>query len=128
MQNELIAAVAEEIKAVSRAHVHSTLKYRDNNTGVLVRIFSEVCDALNVTKEDLMGLSRKREIVEARQIVQYFIKEFHPSISLKSIGNMFNRDHSTVIHSLRTVADLQDANKEYYFRLLELRNRIVYCK
>ena len=54
--------------------------------------------------------TRKREIVQARQITMYLAKAFTKN-SLKTIGEHFGgRDHTTVIHSCQTVKDLMDTD------------------
>ena len=70
----------------------------------------EVC---NISMEQLVGKSRKREIVQARQISMYFSKKYTES-SLKTIGREFGgRDHSTVIHANQTVANLMDTDPSF---------------
>ena len=57
--------------------------------------------------------SRKREIVELRQIFMWLIKN-KTTISLKKIGRECGgRDHSTVINACQVVNDLADTNKKY---------------
>lgn len=59
--------------------------------------------------------SRKREIVQDRQICHYLVKE-KTKISLSEIGLKFgNKDHTTVIHSIKTINNLKDIDP--YFKL-----------
>ncbi len=56
-----------------------------------------------ITLEELKSKSRKKEVVNARQMAMYLAKE-HTQHSLKAIGYHFGgRDHATVIHAIRTV-------------------------
>jgi chromosomal replication initiator protein len=75
---------------------------------------------------DLMrAKTRKREVVQARQIAMYFAKDLTKH-SLKSIGNHFGgRDHSTVIHALQTVNDLMATDKTYKNSVKEIRKRLT---
>jgi chromosomal replication initiator protein len=67
-----------------------------------------------VSIENLKSKSRDRKYVDPRHISMYFIKEYHRSFSLKSIGEYFGgRDHSTVIHALENVSDLMDTDKQF---------------
>lgn len=50
----------------------------------------------------LKGKSRKAEIVTDRQIVMYLLN-VHSDYITTRIGNLFNRDHSTVVHSLKAL-------------------------
>src|SRR5882762_8397686 len=67
-----------------------------------------VCEFFDVPYDRLLHKTRKREIVQARQISMYLAKAFTKN-SLKTIGEHFGgRDHTTVIHSCQTVKDLMD--------------------
>jgi chromosomal replication initiator protein len=83
-----------------------------------------VCEYLAVTPEDLKAASRRRGLVQARQLAMYFAKEL-TNESLKAIGLHFGgRDHSTVIHSLQTVNNLMDTDKEFFKQVHELRKKL----
>jgi chromosomal replication initiator protein len=82
-----------------------------------------------VPEEAMKSKSRKREIVEARQIAMDLIKEEFDHISLKDIGLMFGgRYHSTVIHSITTVADLNHSSKDFSKKYENCRRRIQFLK
>jgi len=84
-----------------------------------------VGDHMSVTIEDIKSKTRKRNIVQARQISMYFSKKLTNS-SLCVIGKHFgNRDHSTVIHACQTVNDLKDTDPEYLNRLNEIQKLIT---
>ncbi|MCB9232880.1 MAG: chromosomal replication initiator protein DnaA [Bacteroidia bacterium] len=83
-----------------------------------------VCEHLNVEQELLKAKTRKREIVQARQISMYFAKELTKS-SLKTIGLHFGgRDHSTVIHAVQTVNDLISIDKEFRRNIDDIKKKI----
>lgn len=68
-------------------------------------VTAQICEYFGLTVEALRSKTRKREIVIARHIAMYFCEE-NGLGSLKSIGIFFGgRDHSTVIHALRSVED-----------------------
>ena len=72
-----------------------------------------VCDYFEVPIEMVRSKTRKREIVQARQISMYLAKNYTKS-SLKTIGSFFGgRDHSTVIYACQTVGDLIDTDKKF---------------
>jgi hypothetical protein len=78
-------------------------------------IVAEVCETTLTT---MRSPTRKREVVEARQIAMTMIYKLLPAISLKSVGDFFGgRDHSTVIHARQTVEDLMvDKNFRIKYR------------
>lgn len=83
-----------------------------------------VGDYYTISEEQLKGKSRKREIVQARQVAMYFVKQF-TDFSLKHIGQQFgNRDHSTVIHSCQVVSDIMDTDPEFQNNIAEVRRLI----
>lgn len=68
-------------------------------------IIDSVSKRTNCGDIDIFGKNRKREYVLARHLTMYFIKELHAEVSLKQLGEMFDRDHSTVIHGLTSISD-----------------------
>lgn len=79
-----------------------------------------VSNYFNIPVDLLKAKTRKREIVEARQIAMFLAKKF-TDMSLKSIGQHFgNRDHSTVIHALTTVNDMMDTNRKFNATIQEI--------
>lgn len=83
-----------------------------------------VCDYFDVAYDKLLQKTRKREIVQARQITMYLAKAFTKN-SLKTIGEHFGgRDHTTVIHSCQTVKDLMDTDALFRENVLELHQKV----
>jgi chromosomal replication initiator protein len=63
--------------------------------------------------ESLQAKTRKREIVQARQLTMYFSKNL-TKYSLASIGaQVGNKDHATVLHACKTVNNLKDTDKNF---------------
>ena len=72
-----------------------------------------VCEYFEVPVEMIKSKTRKREVVQARQISMYLAKNLTKT-SLKSIGQFFGgRDHSTVIYACQTVVDLIETDKKF---------------
>jgi chromosomal replication initiator protein len=83
-----------------------------------------VCEYYNIGYETLQAKTRKREIVQARQISMYLAKKFTKN-SLKTIGDHFGgRDHTTVIHSCQTVNDLMDTDPGIRSQVKELQQKV----
>jgi chromosomal replication initiator protein len=55
-----------------------------------------------VSVEDLQSRSRKRAVTFPRQVAMYLTRKYTDK-SLADIGNMYNRDHSTVLHAIKTI-------------------------
>ena len=66
-------------------------------------IINQVSDVFGVTHQEIVGKSRRMEIVQARQVAMYLCRNFLDA-SLSSIGISFGgRDHTTVIHAIKTI-------------------------
>lgn len=87
-------------------------------------IFKRSANHFQVTEVELKGRSRLREIAEVRQIAMYAIKSQCQGATLKSIGKMFNRDHTTVLHSITVVTNLFQTNKNYKSKVTEFLNSL----
>ena len=75
-------------------------------------IMQTVCDYYGLTMDDMTGPTRKREITVPRQIAMYLTREM-TGMSLPQIGNVFGgRDHTTVLHSCKTVEANMTANTD----------------
>jgi len=89
-------------------------------------ITKTVCDYFNLPLDSLGVKTRKRETVQARQIAMYFSKSMTKS-SLAAIGSQIGgKDHATVLHACRTVANLKDTDKNFKVYLDEIENRLKY--
>jgi chromosomal replication initiator protein len=76
-------------------------------------ILDTVCDYFKVQVEDVLGKSRKREFVLARQIAMYFSQTL-AKVSVGRIGRLIgNRDHSTVMHSISKVTEQMQIDKAF---------------
>lgn len=83
-----------------------------------------VCDYFNMPIDSLQSKTRKREVVQARQIAMYFSKSLTKS-SLASIGSQIgNKDHATVLHACKTVNNLIDTDKHFRIDLEEIEKRL----
>ena len=85
-----------------------------------------VCEYFNMDPQLLQTKTRKREIVLARQLAMYFAKNL-TNASLQSIGAQIGgRDHSTVLHACKTVADLIQTDKNFKNTFDELEKKLKY--
>ena len=83
-----------------------------------------VCEYFNIPEDLVRSKTRKREVVQARQVAMYFSKQLTQH-SLKTIGLHFGgRDHSTVIHANQSVEDQIDTNPKFADTIEEIRQRL----
>ena len=83
-----------------------------------------VCNFFNLSPEALMSKTRKREIVQARQIAMYLSKSMTKA-SLASIGAQIGgKDHATVLHACKTVKDLIETDKHFRQYIIDIERRL----
>jgi chromosomal replication initiator protein len=83
-----------------------------------------VCDYFDMAVDTLQAKTRKREIVQARQIAMFFSKSMTKS-SLASIGAQIGgKDHATVLHACKTVNNLKDTDKGFRIYIDEIERKL----
>lgn len=71
-----------------------------------------ICDYFKISPDAINAKTRKREIVQARQLGMYFAKKY-TKLPLSVIGAYCgNKDHATVLHACRTISNLYDTDKK----------------
>ena len=88
------------------------------------KIRDVVCEYFSLSVDAISTKSRKREVVQARQIAMYLSKQLTKS-SLSTIGNTIGqRDHATVLHACKIVTDLMDCDKNFRSSVKEIEERL----
>ncbi len=83
-----------------------------------------ICDYFEMPVDSLQSKTRKREIVQARQLAMFFSKTLTKS-SLASIGAQIGKkDHATVLHACKTVTNLIDTDKQFRTEVEEIERRL----
>ncbi|MBN2164970.1 MAG: chromosomal replication initiator protein DnaA [Marinilabiliaceae bacterium] len=83
-----------------------------------------VCEYFGLDVESLHSKTRKREIVQARQIAMFFSKNMTNS-SLSTIGaKIGKKDHATVLHACKTINNLMETDKEFKNQIIEIESQI----
>ncbi len=84
-----------------------------------------VSDYFSIPLEMMHSKTRKREIVQARQIAMYFSKNLTKS-SLATIGSQIGgKDHATVLHACKTVGNLYETDKRFRVYIVEIEKKLV---
>jgi chromosomal replication initiator protein len=91
-------------------------------------IQSTVCKFFKISKNEMLSSRRSRYLVRPRQTAIYLTKIL-TSKSLPEIGREFsNRDHTTIIHSVKTIEKLKENDTEMTNNINKLKNQILYNK
>ena len=89
-------------------------------------IQTTVCKFFKISKNEMLSPRRSRYLVRPRQTAIYLSKML-TSKSLPEIGRSFsNRDHTTVIHSVKTIDKLRKEDNELNINIDSLKNKILY--
>ena len=75
----------------------------------LQQLIQKVCDRYEVSKKELLGKCRRRDIVRSRNILHNVLNEKY-KMNLTNIGRIFNQDHTTVLYSIQ-----MKFNKTFYW-------------
>jgi len=85
-----------------------------------------VCKFFKISKNEMLSSRRSRYLVRPRQTAIYLTKILTAK-SLPEIGREFsNRDHTTIIHSVKTIEKLKEKDPEMVDNINKLKNQILY--
>jgi chromosomal replication initiator protein len=83
-----------------------------------------VCNFYNIGLDQIQSKTRKREIVQARQVAMFFSKTLTKS-SLATIGSQIGgKDHATVLHACKTVNNLIETDKRFRLQVDEIEKKL----
>ena len=95
--------------------------HNENKPVTVDGIIQAVCTHYNLDPSIIHTKSRKRDVVQARQVAMYLAKT-HTDFSTARIGNLIgNRDHATVLHACKTIKALREVDKAFQVELDEIQ-------
>ena len=119
LEGTLISLIAratlghQEITVELAERIAGQIVGEETNEMSISKVQQLVCEYFNITEEALLSKSRKRQIVQARQIAMY-ISRNQLNCSLTTIGaELGGKDHATVMHAISTVSDLIETDKSF---------------
>ena len=143
LSNEIRASIRELVGALNRIISFSKIYNKVPNiqeTKIILKdlinlpenkvtiddIQTEVCKFFKISKNEMLSPRRSRYLVRPRQTAIYLAKSL-TSKSLPEIGREFsNRDHTTVIHSVKTIERLRKNDNELNVNIDNLKNKILF--
>ena len=90
-------------------------------------IIEYVCERYNITTEVMQTRTRKRNIMECRQVIHWMLKNnvTFNTMSLEAIGNIVGgKYHATVIHSVKQINNLIQTERPFRERLIIMCNEL----
>ena len=89
------------------------------------KIINTVCDFFKVTKEEIVGKKRNKEIVEPRQLCVYLIDEML-NIPLQAVGDLLGgRDHTTIMHARDKISNQVKINPHIRTLVNDIKSRLL---
>jgi len=143
ISNKITASVRELVGAINRVVSFSRIYNKVPNlaeTKVVLKdllnltenkvtidlIQTIVCKFFKISKNEMLSSRRSRYLVRPRQTAIYLTKIL-TSKSLPEIGREFsNRDHTTIIHSVKTIEKIKEKDSEMVSNINKLKNQILY--
>ncbi|MDH6354319.1 chromosomal replication initiator protein [Dysgonomonas sp. PH5-45] len=99
--------------SLAKRVIGQAIKKSEKKSLTAYDISEAVCNYFNIKKELIHTASRKREIVQARQVAMYLTKQY-TDLSLAQIGSVIGKkNHATVLHACRTVKDQIEVDKSF---------------
>lgn len=97
-----------------------------NDTISVSNIIDATCNYFNISKADIIGKKKNKEIVFPRQLAIYTITDMLPTVPLASIGQSFgNRDHTTIIHARNKISELLKTDNKTKVQINDLKNLVL---
>jgi len=143
ISNEITGSVRELVGAINRVVSFSRIYNKTPNlaeTKIVLKdllnlaenkvtidlIQTIVCKFFKISKNEMLSSRRSRYLVRPRQTAIYLTKIL-TSKSLPEIGREFsNRDHTTIIHSVKTIEKIKEKDPEMVDNINKLKNQILY--
>lgn len=131
LEGSLISLIANATLAHREATVDLAEKITEKLVGgqrselTIGKIQDAVCEYFNITREVMLSKSRKRQIVQARQIAMYLSRN-HINCSYATIGaEIGGKDHATVLHACTTVSDLMETDRLFKQYVNDIERMLV---
>ena len=132
---ELEGALISLIANATLAHKEITIELAEQITEKIIgeqqnditidKVQKVVCEYFNISRDELLSKTRKRQIVQARQIAMYMSRSLI-NCSLSTIGaEIGGKDHATVLHACTTVNDLMTIDKTFKQYVTDIEKILV---
>ncbi|WP_440925945.1 chromosomal replication initiator protein DnaA [Candidatus Pelagibacter sp.] len=145
ISNEITGSVRELVGAINRVVSFSRIYKKAPNLAEIKVVLKDllnlaenkvtidliqtiVCKFFKISKNEMLSSRRSRYLVRPRQTAIYLTKIL-TSKSLPEIGREFsNRDHTTIIHSVKTIERIKEKDPDMVDNINKLKNQILYNK
>ena len=112
LENEALRKQVKELKMS-----HWTIPSRKLDGSLLsdqkhaAKIIDQICEFYGLTPTQVKGKCRLRGYVKARFVAMFLLRT-RTGLTLKEIGRMFHRDHTSIIHAIKTINEVMSLKFE----------------
>lgn len=103
-------------------------KLRKTKSGAIATddktILNTIVEYFGISQSIILTKTRKREVVYPRQLAMYFMA-YYTLLSLKQIGEMFGKDHTTVIHSIDAIEGWASNDEKVREQIHQITQKIL---
>jgi len=90
---------------------------------LFIYIEKKVCNQLDVNI-NFINRTRERENITAKHLIWFFLNEKNKGYSLQKLGNLYGKDHATVLSALRKIRNWIETDREFALMVNKLRKEI----
>ena len=108
---------------VARVCISELLGGAEPVSSTLDRVFIAVTKKYGISREEMVGPKRNKEIANARHACIFLIRQV-TDMSLPAIAKVFNRDHATIMSSLKNVDSRMQVDSDFLAELTDMKREI----
>jgi septal ring factor EnvC (AmiA/AmiB activator) len=87
-------------------------------------IIKVVCQEYNIPEEQVTIRTRRREVVEPRQVI-YYLCQVYKLDTTENIGKLIgNRDHATVVYASKMIKNLIETDKDFAIKIQTIKDKL----
>lgn len=109
---------------VARVCISELLGGAEPVSSTLDRVFITVTKKYGISREEMVGPKRNKEIANARHACIFLIRQV-TDMSLPAIAKVFNRDHATIMSSLKNVDSRMQTDSDFLAELTDMKREIM---
>ena len=97
---------------------------RERHNFTIEDLIKKSTEYFGVTELHLKSADRNRDIMMPRHMIIYAIRTLFPDTTLKTIGSLFNRHHSTIISSIEVMNNMKETDSKFNEYLTRYMNQL----
>lgn len=112
-----MSELEEEVQRTTGLNIHLSFYMRSKKINRMLthsEAIEGMAEVLGTTLEELRGRNKRAELVLARKVIIAVLRSNFPRISCITLGELLNRDHTTILNLFKTSSDLINTEDEQF--------------